>query len=93
MWWLLDQSLTWVQIAGVVVSCWSLRPFMPEMPMCAYAVVSSQPKTDLSLVLRPSAAFTVLPYMSEPPPKSNGMIVKTSMSAFRALDCSMRRLP
>lgn len=43
MWWLLAQSLTWVQIAGVVVSCWSLRPFMPEMPMCPYAVVSSQP--------------------------------------------------
>lgn len=31
MWWELAQSLIWVQVAGLVSSCWSLRPFMPEM--------------------------------------------------------------
>ena len=50
-------------------------PFMPEMPMWAYAVASSQPRADFSAFFRPSAALTVLPYMFEPPPKSNGMIV------------------
>ncbi|HTJ36161.1 MAG TPA: hypothetical protein VL738_23345 [Dactylosporangium sp.] len=54
---------------------------MPEMPMCRYAVASSQPNEDLSIVLRPSAALTVLWYMLAPPPKSNGMMVNTSMPA------------
>src|SRR5690242_13247002 len=67
-----------VQIAGVVFSCWSLRPFMPEMPMCEYAVAFDQPYAFFSASRSPLAALTVLPYMSEPPPKSNGMIVKTS---------------
>src|SRR5882757_10402340 len=93
MWCEFDQSRIWVQIAGEVSSCWSLSPFMPEMPMCAYAVASSQPKVDFSLVFRPSVAFTVLPYMSAPPPKSNGMMVNTSMLAPSAEARSMSRLP
>jgi len=30
----LAQSRIWVQVATDVSSCWSDRPFMPEMPMC-----------------------------------------------------------
>src|SRR5699024_8835885 len=67
----LAQSRIWVQVAGEVSSCWSERPFMPEMPMWAYAVASDQPNAVLSAFFSPSAAFTVLWYMFAPPPKSN----------------------
>src|SRR6185436_12138475 len=87
------QSRIEVQVAGLVSSCWSDRPFMPEMPMCAYAVASDQPNADLSAFFRPSAALTVLVYMFAPPPKSNGMIVNTSMFALSAAARVMSRLP
>src|SRR2546421_10122109 len=31
----LAQSRIWVQVATLVCSCWSERPFMPDMPICA----------------------------------------------------------
>src|ERR1700710_1016451 len=79
MWLLFAQLRMLVQIAGGGFSCWSERPFMPEMPMCAYATASDQPNDVFSAFLSPFAALTVLPYMSAPPPKSNGMIVNTSI--------------
>ncbi len=57
MWFALGRSRIWVQIAGVVTSDWSDRPFMPEMPMCAYAVASDQPNALFSWLRRPFAAF------------------------------------
>ena len=84
MWLLFAQLRIWVQIAGEVSSCWSESPFMPEMPRCAYAVASDQPNAVFNAFFNPFAALTVLPYMSAPPPKSNGMIVNTSMFAPNA---------
>src|SRR5262245_54623830 len=91
MWLELAQLRMSVQFCTVVVSCWSDRPFMPEMPMWAYAVASDQPKVAFSLSRRPLAALTVQEYMLPPQPKSNGMIVKTSMFAPFAAAWSISR--
>src|SRR5215207_806640 len=66
---------------------------MPEMPIWAYAVASDHPNALFSEFFSPSVALTVLPYMSAPPPKSNGMIVKLSMFAPSAAAWVMSRLP
>src|SRR6266540_3218491 len=68
MWFALAQSRICVQMDGDVSSCWSDRPFIPEMPMWAYAVASE-------------------------PPKSNGMMVNTSMLAPSAAAWLTSRVP
>src|SRR4051812_46151235 len=93
MWLVFAQLRMFVQIAVVVVSDWSDKPFMPEMPTWAYACASDQPNAVLSAFFRPFAAFTVLANMSAPPPKSNGMIVKTSTFAPSAAAWLIRRVP
>src|SRR6266508_643953 len=93
MWFALAQSRICVQMDGDVSSCWSDRPFIPEMPMWAYAVASDQPNALLSTLRSPLAALTVLPNMSAPPPKSNGMMVNTSMFAPSAAAWLISRVP
>ena len=56
---LLAQSRIGVQVAGRGHLLLVDRPFMPEMPMWAYACASVQPNADLSSFFRPSAALTV----------------------------------
>src|SRR3954464_15320485 len=55
----LAQLVMFCQVAVVVISCWSDRPFIPEMPWCAYASAVDQPKVDFSLLFRPWDAPTV----------------------------------
>src|SRR6266508_1122515 len=93
MWFALAQSRICVQMDGEVSSCWSDRPFIPEMPMWAYAVASDQPNALLSTLRSPLVALTVLPNMSDPPPKSNGMMVNTSMLAPSAAAWLTSRVP
>src|SRR5881394_2159767 len=81
MWLPFAQLRMLVQVSAPVSSCWSDSPFMPEMPRWPYAVAADQPNELVNTLRRPLAALTVLPYMSAPPPKSNGMIVNTSMLA------------
>ena len=61
--------------------------------MCRYAVSSLQPNAVFSAFFSPSAALTVFWYMFAPPPKSNGMMVKTSMLAPSAAARLMSRVP
>ena len=91
----LAQSRICVQVAGVVSSCWSDRPFMPEMPMCG---VGRARRTSRRRVLQRvlqalGRVDRVLVNMFALPPKSNGMMVKTSMFACSAAAWLISRMP
>src|SRR5262245_26106791 len=81
-WFWAAKSRIWVHVVGEVSSDWSLRPFMPEMPLWANAVAWDQPNALRSEVFRPLVALTVALNMLFPAPKSNGMMVNMSMFAW-----------